>query len=287
MKTCIFTIIFQHTHLEEAIMKISEIGYEGVELMCRPPHLTDETPMKEVEKLKKVLDYYHLPVVNLATYTGGYSTLGDKECQDQLEKLKHYIKIAEILECPMVRHWDGGPSMRVAQEYHVQKAVYWFKKAADIAARSNKKLTIEIHNNGLVETPESSLRFVKLVNHANVGLIFDPGNMYITDCDYGTKSVEMLFPYIYHVHVKDELRVNDATLPRTFKDYNFHGEEIFQHTLLGEGGSDHLPSFKQLVKMGYQGYVSTECHAMPNDVDTARHELDELKKLIKLAEYGQ
>jgi sugar phosphate isomerase/epimerase len=283
MKTSIFTIIFQHTPLEEALRKIAELGYEGVEIMCKAPHITDETHFSEIERIKGLLDELKLPVSDLATYTGGYSILSDEECQQQLEKLKHYIRVAQLLDCPYIRHWSGGPSIRVAQKYHLEKSVYWFRQAADLAMMHNKKLVMEIHNNSLIETPEAALEFVELVNRPNIGFIFDPGNMYISDVDFGEKAVEMLFDRIFHVHVKDEIRVNNPALPRTFKDMTQHGEEIFQHTLLGEGGCDHLPAIKQLKKMGYRGYFSPECHATPNDYETAKHELAVLNHLIEIA----
>ena len=280
MKTSIFTIVFQHTSLDEAIRKIADMGYEGVELMCKAPHITDETPFYEIEKIKKTLDQVKLPVSCMATYTGAYSTLSDAECAHQLEKLKHYLKVAEILDCPVIRHWSGGPSIRTAQDFHKSKSIYWFKRAADIALIQKKKLAMEIHNNSLIESVEAAREMVDLINRPNIGFIFDPGNMYITDTNYGAQAVDILFDRIFHVHVKDELRVKDPALPRTFRDQTVHGEEFFQHTLMGEGGCDHLPSFKQLKKLGYSGFLSCECHAMANDLETAIHELKAVQTLV-------
>ncbi len=283
MKTSIFTIVFQHTHLDEAIRKIAELGYDGIEIMCRTPHLTDETHFSEVERIKKLLDDLKLPCSSLATYTGGYSVLSDEECHHQIDLLQHYLRVADILETPTIRHWCGGPSIRNAHSYHIEKSVTWLRRAGDLAQMHNKKLVMEIHNNSLIETVEAARTMVDRINRPNVGLLLDPGNMYITDTDYTEKAIETLYDRIYHVHVKDELRVPHGNLPRTFRDTTVHGEEFFQHTLLGEGGCDHLPAFRQLKKMGYKGYLSSECHAMANDVETADHEVKAIRDLINKA----
>lgn len=280
MKLSLFTVVLQQRSLEDAIRKTAELGYDGIEIMCRAPHFTDDMPLSEVEKYKKLLDENHLPVVNLATYAGAFSTLSDTECSQQLDKLKHYLQAAEILDCPMLRIWSGGPSIYLAQDYHLQKSSYWFQQAADIAAMANKKIVMEIHNGALIETVEAARKFVDGINKPNVGLILDPGNMYITGTDFGEKSVEILFDKIFHVHVKEEMRVKDDKLPHTFHNKTKQGDEIFQYRLSGEGAVGHRPVFRKLKQLGYQGYLSVECHGMDNDYQTAQHEIEFLRLQI-------
>lgn len=72
-------------------------------------------------------------------------------------------------------------------------------------------------------------------------------------------------------------------MPSTFRDRTRHGEEIFQHNLLGEGAVDHLPLFMALAGAGYKGYFSTECHGTSDDRAAAIHELAEIQRLIARA----
>ena len=73
MKISIFTVLLQNRTLEESIKITSELGYDGIEIMCRAPHISDDTSLSEIEKYKKLLQKNHLPVVNLATYIGNFS----------------------------------------------------------------------------------------------------------------------------------------------------------------------------------------------------------------------
>jgi sugar phosphate isomerase/epimerase len=143
---------------------------------------------------------------------------------------------------------------------------------------------MEIHNGSLIETVEAADNFIKKINRENVGFIHDAGNMYITDTEYGEKSVETLGNKIFHVHVKDELRVNDDTLPGAFHDRTIYGNETFQQKMLGEGAVDHVPLFKALRKIGYNGFLSSECHAVVPEIEKAKHEIKEIRKQIMIAE---
>lgn len=283
MRTALFTLVFQHRSLDEAIRMAAEVGYEAVELLGREPHLPADTSQERARRIKRVADGAGLRVACLATYTGGYSTKTDAECLQELVNLEKCLKLAVILDCPLIRHDPGGPSALVAGPEERARAMAWMRKAAEVAQGYGKKLAMEIHNNSLVETADAAALFLEELGADNVGVIHDAGNMYITDTDYGAYSVQRLGDRIFHVHVKDELRVEDDSLPRTFRDRTRHGEEIFQHNLLGEGAVDHLQLFTALVRAGYGGYLSAECHGTPDDRATAVHELAEIRRLVAQA----
>lgn len=283
MKIAVFTLIFQRRSLEEVIRIAAESGYEAVELMAREPHLPANTSPERAREIRRLADAAGLRVACLGTYTGGYSIKTDSESERELVELENYLKLAAILDCSLIRHNPGGPSVLVATPEERTRALAWMRKAAHLAQNYGKKLVMEIHNNSLVETADAAAEFLEELGMDNVGVIHDAGNMYITDTDYGAYSVERLGDRIFHVHVKDELRVKDASLPGAFRDRTRHGEEIFQHNLLGEGAVDHLPLFEALARAGYSGYLSTECHGTSDDQATAIHELAEIRRLIAQA----
>ena len=72
--------------------------------------------------------------------------------------------------------------------------------------------------------------------------------MYITAIDYGEKSVESLGDKLFHVYVKDGLRIEDESLPGSFRNLTIKGDELFQQQMLGYGSVDHLPLFRALKK---------------------------------------
>lgn len=283
MKTSIFTLIFKERTLEESLRLSKEIGYDGVELWGKEPHISADTSIERVRDIRKMLDYYELEVPSIGAYIGNFSTASDNECKKAMIELEKYLNIMDTLKCEMIRVNCGGPSAFLAEDYHCNKAVYWINKCSILARQYGKKLLLEIHNGSLIETVESAESFMKKLNQDNVGLIHDAGNMYISDTDYGVRSIEILGDYIFHVHVKDELRVNDDNLRDTFHSRTIYGDEIFQHRLLGQGAVDHVPMFKALIKKGYNGFISCECHNSIPDIDRARIELKEIKSQLDCA----
>jgi L-ribulose-5-phosphate 3-epimerase len=283
MKTSIFTLVFKERTLEEALHLAKSMGYDGVELWGKEPHITADTSLDRAREIRKILDYNELEIPAIGSYIGNFSTASDEECKRSVIELEKYLNLMDILKCEMIRIGCGGPGAFIAHEYHYSKALYWIKQCSVLAKQYDKKLLLEIHNGSLIETIESAESFMKSLNLDNVGLIHDAGNMYISDTDYGAKSIEVLGNYIFHVHVKDELRVKGDTMSDTFHARTIYGDEIFQHKLLGQGAIDHIPIFKALIKKGYEGFVSCECHNSISDIDRAKIEFKEIKRQIEIA----
>lgn len=283
MKVSIFSLVFKERDIQESLQLAKEIGYDGVELWGSEPHISANTTVGKAKEIRNMLDYYELEVPIIGSYIGNFSTMSDSDCSKAYEELEKYLVLMDILKCDMIRVGCGGPNVFLAKQFHFDKALYWIDKCADLAEQYGKKIAMEVHNGSLIETIESADKFIKELNKDNVGFIHDAGNMYITDTDYGIKSVELLGDKIFHVHVKDELRVDDDTLPGAFRDRTIYGDEIFQHKLLGEGAVDHFQLFKGLISIGYKGFVSSECHAPVPDIERAKRELNEIKKQIQIA----
>lgn len=275
--------MFRNRNIDEVIQLASSLGFDGIELMGREPHLAPDLPEQEVLRIKKLADEVKLPIVALATYTGYYSQSSDEQAEQEIEKLKKYLRMAEILDCDLIRHAPGGPSPYKAQKYHWQKAVYWMSKAADLAREHSKNLVMEIHHGSLIETASSAKKFLNLVNRENLGVIYDPGNMYISRTDYGDRAVKKLNKRIFHVHIKDEKRVKKENLPDLFRNVTKRGTDLIQHRLLGEGNVRFQPVLKALKEIGYTGYLSVESLVSNNkdDISIVTHELNVLKRLLQ------
>lgn len=284
MKTSLFTLMFADRPLEQAIPLVGHIGYRGIELMGREPHLPPTTPLKRGRELKELIDAAGLKTSCLATYTGGYAEMPDGKCREQLDDLRRFLELAQVFECPVVRHGAGGPSSGQATLEHWERAAEWLRCAADLAAEAGVKLAMELHFGGLTESAEDGARLCAMVGRPNLGIILDPGNMFIAGADFGAEAVRISGDRVFHVHVKDEARIEDPSDPSHF---DVEGQ-LYAHRLLGEGEVDHLPAFRALAQNGYDGYLSAECHGTHGDREkVARHELAELSRLIARAQTGK
>lgn len=284
MKISIFSLVFKDRSLEEAIKMAAGFGYDGIELWGGESHFPAWTSLNRAKEIKSMLDYHNLSVPCIGAYVGGFSTMSDEQCEKALEDLEKYLCLMDVIKCDIIRVGCGGPHAFEAEKYHYQKAACWIQKAADLAKQHDKKIAMEIHNGSLIETVESAKAFIDMVDRENAGFIHDAANMYITDTDYGSRSVETLKDKIFHVHIKDLERVHDDSLPGAFRDRTVYGTEIFQQKLLGEGAVDHVPLLKALIKNGYKGYLSVECHAKVPDEHRAIHEIEEIRKQLNIAQ---
>lgn len=281
MKTALFSKVLAERPLTEVIDLAAELGYDGVEPMGRDPHLPPDTALDRARKLRTRLSEHGLEVPCLATYTGGYTDTTDEKREAELDDLERFLELATVLDCDLVRHGVGGPSPRQAAESDFELAAAWLGRAADLAAEYDTRLAVEIHADKLTETTESTLELLERVDRGNVGAIHDAGNMYIVDAPYGPETVDRLGDRLFHVHVKDERRVDDESLPGAFALETRHGPELFQPQRLGNGAVEHQSLFDALAESGYDGFLTAECHVPTDgedaDVAVARHEHDVLQ----------
>lgn len=279
MKFAAFSGVFIDHSIQEAMQLTKRLGLDGIEIAVREPHLSPTTSMPRLKEMKSIADSLDLEIPVLAGYMGGFSTASDKEAQLALDEFKRMLPIAGELGSTMIRVSPGGPNAFLAHDYHYAKAAYWLNRCAAEAKASNIRIVLEIHNESLIETVESSLRLLSMLEYDNVGMIHDAGNMYITETDYGPDSVYKLGKHLFHVHVKDELRVKEAGKPGTFVNLTHRGEESFLQCRLGEGEADHKPLFNTLVETGYKDWVTLECHAPFPAYERLEHDFNVVKKL--------
>lgn len=280
MKFASFSGVLIDYSIQEAMRLTKQLGFDGIEIAAREPHLSPATSAPRVKEMKALAGDFGLDIPVIAGYMGGFSTASDAECAQSFDDFQRMLAIAGELGAKMVRVSPGGPNAFLASDYHYAKAAHWLNRCAEEAKRQGAAVVLEIHNVSLVETVDSSLRLLKLIEHDNVGMIHDAGNMYITDTDYGRESVLKLGKRLFHVHVKDELRVDEAGAPGTFVNKTRHGEEKFLQSRMGEGKADHRPLFEALAETGYAGWVTLECHAPFPPYERLEHDYRFVKQLL-------
>ncbi|PYI52142.1 sugar phosphate isomerase/epimerase family protein [Paenibacillus flagellatus] len=283
MKFAAFSGVLIDHSIQEALQLTKKLGFDGIEIAAREPHLSAATSAPRVKEIRTVADGLGLDIPVIAGYMGGFSTASDKESEQAFSEFQRMLEMSETLGASMIRVGSGGPNAFLAEDYHYAKAAFWLRKCAAEARKHDKRIVLEIHNVSLVETVESGLRLLDLVGEDNVGLIHDAGNMYITDTDYGRDSVIALGRKMFHVHVKDEKRVAEAGSPGTFVNRTKHGEEKFLQCRLGEGEADHQPLFDALKETGYDGWVTLECHAPFPAYERLEHDFRKVKQMLGLA----
>ncbi|PCL92060.1 sugar phosphate isomerase/epimerase family protein [Paenibacillus lautus] len=284
MKIAAFSGSLIDYSIHEAMSITAELGFDGIEIACREPHLSPEASLPRVREMKALADGHGLEIPALAGYMGHFSTSGDAECAGAYDQFMGLLERAVMLEAGMIRIFQGGPNAFLAEDYHYAKAAFWIRKCAEEARAAGKRIVLEIHNQSLVETTDSALRLLELIGDDQVGLIHDAGNMYITDTEFGEESVRQLGSRLFHVHIKDERRIGQGGAPGTFKNLTRHGEEFFLQCRLGEGEVDHGGLLRGLREQRYAGWLTLECAAPYPPKERLAYDLLVIKEWLQAVE---
>jgi sugar phosphate isomerase/epimerase len=90
------------------------------------------------------------------------------------------------------------------------------------------------------ETPTTLLRLIEDVGVDNVGVNFDAANLIVYGKANPVDSVDILAPYIRHVHIKDGW-------------YPVDSKKLGKEAQLGEGHVDHPALLRKLKAIGFNG----------------------------------
>jgi sugar phosphate isomerase/epimerase len=138
--------------------------------------------------------------------------------------------------------------------------------AAGRAAEHGVKILIELHHRTVVASASSAVRLTEGLDPDRVGVIHDVGNLVHEGHEDYTAGLEMLGPYLAHVHVK-----NAAWQPDPWR---------VEWVPLRRGQADLSAYFMALDAVGYDGWVTLEDFS--TDVPLEQRTADNLRYVREL-----
>jgi len=129
--------------LEDVVKKLSELGFDGIEMAAFPPHLEPNTREKRSE-VAKLLKKYNLKVSGLAAPFLSPAT--SKE-EDYLKAVKNNLEICSDLEIPKLRVDTIDPPTQIpgGMDYETcfERVASVWNKSAEVCAKEGIKLIWE------------------------------------------------------------------------------------------------------------------------------------------------
>ena len=277
MKTALFSGMFKASPLCTVIEEAAKAGYDGVEILVGfgAAHIDPGcTPDRAAEMLAAAKDN-GIDLCLIYTSLGGAVLAGEGQRREQMDELGKFLNVADQLSCKMLKVTAGRLQNSDYQDDEALVVADWLAEASDRAADHGSRIVAEIHFGQYCETVAMARRIIDLVDRPNFGVIHDAGNLHITGDMYGEDSVEVLGDRIFHVHIKDMV-----STPADDSDGHNYLAGRFKRALLHEGDVDHLPLFRGLKRIGFDGYLSCEASGGGDPVAVAEHELTEVKRLL-------
>jgi len=291
------------THLEVA----GATGYGGVELRGMGPLLHGQADESFLASIDAGLQRWNLTAVTLSTWLGCFALrVGDREREAELVRCERFFSLAARWKCGYVRVNPARLPPAEAAEAQWMLDAQWLARAADLARAYGVGIFLEMHHGTLCDTREHSLRLLNLISRDNVGLVFDPYNLYQVPTDYGATTIAGLAPHIVNVHVKDLVALQDNTYPHAFECEAFvphagrfipvqaarapRPKRYFANRLINQGGIDWYHVVASLKRAGYQGCFTVEATSGkdPNMLDgreLAAHSHQQLTRMLEAAGY--
>ncbi|WP_322906231.1 sugar phosphate isomerase/epimerase family protein [Paenibacillus campi] len=210
IRLSVFTVCTPDLTPEQLIQSARDAGIDGIEwrYAAIPADAQDEAPSfwrhnrcsiapgsaaDELTQLRAHCNEYGIQPIALVPYL---------KCGD-LDAAQQAFAAGAQLGVQMLRvgvpSYDGTRHIDELQ----QEAVRYLHAIQDMAASYGIKALIETHHGTIAPSASLALRLVDGLNPQHVGVLYDPGNMVHEGFEHYRMGIELLGPYIAHVHVKN------------------------------------------------------------------------------------
>ena len=280
IKLSVFTVATPDLTPEELSEAAAAAGIHGIEWRCqftsdaakleKPSFwgnnlstISPDAPDESVNQFVQAAAKHNRKTIALAPYL----TCGDVEGTEKM------FRLANRLGANMVR--VGVPGYNRTRNYNelFDQTIVYLRQVESLARDYNVKALLETHHYTIAPSASLTHRLVCTFNPDQIGVLYDPGNMVYEGFENYRMGMELLGPYLAHVHVKNAGWSQADTSPAnesltdvlTPKDWSAGWRPI-------ENG---VVPWKQVIAdlraVGYQGYFGVEDFSNTYDTKTMLH----------------
>ena len=254
MEFAFSTNAFKRFSLKDTINILSEIGYNGIEILCDIPHAYPKNlTNSDINELKLLLSKLKISISNLNAFT--LFAIGDTHHPSWIEndiesrkmRIDHTldcIKLARKLGVSNISTEPGGPvnSQGLSENELLRIFENGINEVLKTAEDENVTVLVEPEPGLLIENSEQFINFIKNFDSKHIGLNFDIGHFFCVGED-PSQVIYKLSEYVRHVHLED-----------------IAADRTHHHLMLGEGAIDIESVFKSMKDIGYEGFITIELY---------------------------
>jgi sugar phosphate isomerase/epimerase len=246
--------------LKETLQKAKDIGYEGIELMAKRPHLSPvDLSDDDVGELKDTIDGLGLDVATLAAYTNFTAGLESREVpmvEIQLTYIERLCQFAQILDCQLVRIFTGYSTDQMSYWAQRDMCVEAVQDACDVAAKYGVNIGVQNHHDIGVGV-EAYEAFLNDVDRDNCKAMFDAWSVAQFEGTDLYEAAKRMAPRMMQTTVADYVRQPRYRYITGLTTYE-RVHDIVRAVPMGEGFIDYDAFFQGLRDGGFDGYVAYE-----------------------------
>jgi sugar phosphate isomerase/epimerase len=264
--------------IEEAIRRIAGLGYAGLELLADVPHAWPVRLLDDRKRsIRECLARHGLAIANVNGFM--MNAVSDPRQPYwhpswiepdpnyraiRREHTKRVLSLAAELGAPSIQTEPGGP-LREGQSWREAAAIFYdeFMPCVEWAGKVGVPLLVEPEPGLLIERFEQYLEFMARVDSPWVGLNFDIGHAYCVGED-PQDWIARMQAHTRHYHIED-----------------IAATRVHRHLVPGRGAIDLAGCLREIVRTGYDGWVTVELYPYTDDPDQAGREAKQhLERLL-------
>lgn len=240
------SFVYFNYPLQEAIGRLHQYGYQGVEVWGGRPHLYRHDLDGQLDEIVALLDRFEMVVPNFIPaqfrYPSILCSLNETIRRDSVQYIQDAVDNALRLRAPSVSLCPGmtlfGEDLGRGWGQLRQSIV----ELLDYTEGTDLVLLLEPAHKAestLILTVADGLRMIEEVGSERLGILLDTGHANVNGENLA-KVVASLRDVPFHVHIDDNHGDSDA------------------HLIPGDGKIDFAPFARALQRVNYQGFVSAE-----------------------------
>jgi len=266
VKTCLHSVSYlgiwrgqTPLTVDEFLEKAKELGYEGVMLVAKRPHVSPHDYDKaDRARLKAKIESLGLTLVGLAGYTdftAGIDKPGIPNAEIQAAWVGEIAELASDLGTSMVRIFTGYERPGVPYDKQYAEVVAGLKMAGDLAARHNVTLAVQNHHD-IALHHDVMYWLLKEVNHPNVMAGWDAWSPTLEglSSEQLKESIQKMKPFIINTIAADYVAHPRYNYVNNLTNYKSE-QEVMRAVPMGEGIIDYESWFASLKEIGYRGWI--------------------------------
>ncbi len=266
MKLAYSANAYMRFSIEEAIRRIADLGYAGIELMFDTPHAwPEDVKPADVGRIRKALDASGLQIANVNAFMMRkindprqpywHPSWIEPDRAYRQVRIDHTVRSLSLAAELGVKHISTEPGGPLASESQREEAMSTFvemlKPVLEHAGKVGVKLMIEPEPGLLIENMAQFLDLRSRIDSPWMGLNYDVGHFYCVS-EPLAESIHKLGAGIDHVHVED-----------------IAPSRVHHHLVPGDGAINFAEVFDALRSIRYDGWVTVELYPFIEDPDTA------------------
>lgn len=269
VKTCLHSIGYAgvwrgqaQLTLDEFLVKAKQLGYDGVMIMARRPHLSPLDYDKEARaKLRKRINELGLTLVGLAGYsdfTAGIDKPGIPHAEIQAAYIGQVCELAADLGTSMVRIFTGYERQGIPYDRQYATVVEGITLAAREAQKYGVTLVVQNHHD-IALHHDAMYWMLKEINMPNVMAGWDAWSPTLEQLskEEMRQSILKMKPFIVNTIAADYVSQPRFHYDNTLTNY-IADKPVMRATAMGEGIIDYETFIGTLKEIGYQGYLVYE-----------------------------